>query len=226
MRCDLRILYSAYQNAPQRLDDIVAAHLAALRRVPAPVSEQEAAQSLLPLLNQATFLEEVGKQRISAPIHRPFAAGLVITYVLDAPGYRAYMNQEMLSKIDAAPDEVLDTVHRLALDNLRKLIRRGDTRTAGVGDQTVIACETRDGYAATRLLLPDLMATWAERVPGQMLIGIPNRDFLVAFSDRNPQLVANMTRQIRRDAKRREHPLTPQVLVWQAGRISELDLRH
>lgn len=109
---------------------------------------------------------------------------------------------------------------------MRKRTNRRDTHAFGKGDQTILACETKDGFAATRVLLPDLMATWAERLPGRMVIGIPNRDFLIAFSDRDPQHVATLARQVRRDAKRREHPLTPELLVWQAGRITELSPKH
>lgn len=58
------------------------------------------------------------------------------------------------------------------------------------------------------------------------LIGIPNRDFLIAFSDRDPQHVATIAGQVRRDAKRKEYALTSKLLVWQGGRISELDPLH
>jgi uncharacterized protein YtpQ (UPF0354 family) len=89
----------------------------------------------------------------------------------------------------------------------------------------MVVCETRDGYAATRVLLPDLMATWAERIPGRMLIGIPNRDFLIAFSDRDPAHVATIARQVRRDAAQRDHPLCADLLLWQNGRIREYYLK-
>jgi hypothetical protein len=70
-------------------------------------------------------------------------------------------------------------------------------------------------------LLPDLMAKWAERIPGRMLIGIPNRDFLIAFSDRNPTHLAAIAGQVRRDAAKRDHPLCADLLVWQDGQIKE-----
>lgn len=226
MRCDLESLYATYQNSPQRLDDIVAAHLAALRKVPAPPGEQEMMESTLPLLNPTGFLAALRQQQIREPMHRPFAAGLIVTYVIDMPQARAYVNEGMFAKLDAEPDELLDALHTFALDNLRKRTRRRDTQAFGAGDQTLMVCETSDGYGATRVLLPDLMETWAKRIPGRMLIGVPNRDFLIAFSDRDPEHVAAITRQVRRDVRRMEHALTPELLVWQAGRISALDPRH
>jgi hypothetical protein len=57
-------------------------------------------------------------------------------------------------------------------------------------------------------------------------LGIPNRDFLIAFSDRNPAQVAAMARQVRIDAKKQDHPLSAQLLVWQEGKIREFRRRH
>jgi uncharacterized protein YtpQ (UPF0354 family) len=112
-------------------------------------------------------------------------------------------------------------VHAHALENLRQRTTSQDYHTHGLGDRAMIVCETHDGYAATRVLLPDLMAEWARRIPGRTLIGIPNRDFLIAFSDRDPAHVAAIARQVRRDAARRDHPLCPDLLVWRDGQARE-----
>jgi hypothetical protein len=52
-----------------------------------------------------------------------------------------------------------------------------------------------------------------------MLLGVPNRDFLIAFSDRDPEQVAAITQQIRRDAAQREGGLTAELLMWRNGRV-------
>ncbi len=70
MRCDLKRLYSTYQQTPDRLDDIVAAHLAALGQVPAPApppTEKEALE-VLPAAAQPGRLAGCG-----APAGRPAA---------------------------------------------------------------------------------------------------------------------------------------------------------
>ena len=185
MRCKLDTVYQAYLNSPHRLDEIVQVHLNALRQVPPtppPPTEKEAAESLLPLLNRPELLEHVPRQDASPPVHRPFVPGLIITYVFDFPHHRAYVNENILAKMMDGPETTFDIIHEYALHNLRLRTTSGDYHTHGLHDQTMVVCETRDGYAATRVLLPDLMATWAERIPGRMLIGIPNRDFLIAFS--------------------------------------------
>lgn len=222
MRCDLKRLYSIYQQTPDRLDDIVAAHLAALRQADAPrppLSEKQALESFLPLLNPAAWLDTMRQQGAEPPVHRPFVAGLVINYVFDLPDARAYIQQEMYEQFLSAPDATAERVHEMALENLRKRTSRRDTKAYGMGDGTLMICETKDGFAATRVLLPELMATWAERIPGRMLLGVPNRDFLIGFSDRDPQQVGAIAQQIRRDAAQREGSLTKDLLMWQKGRV-------
>ena len=224
MRCKLDTVYQAYLNSPHRLDGIVEAHLSALRSVPPtppPLTEKQATEALLPMLNRAELLEHVQRKDAPPPVHRPFVAGLIITYVFDFPDYRAYVNENMLAQMMNGLEFTFDAIHECALENLRLRTTSRDYETYGLRDKTMVVCETRDGYAATRVLLPDLMATWAERIPGRMLIGVPNRDFLIAFSDRDPAHVATIAGQVRRDAARRDHPLCADLLLWQNGRIRE-----
>jgi uncharacterized protein YtpQ (UPF0354 family) len=222
MRCDLKRMYSVYQQAPDRLNDIVAAHLAALGQANAPrppLSEKQALEAFLPLLNPAAWLDTVRQQGAEPPVHRPFVAGLVINYVFDLPDARAYIQQGMYNEFLSAPEATPEVIHDMALENLRKRTSRRETKAYGMGDGTIIVCDTKDGFAATRVLLPELMATWAERIPGRMLLGVPNRDFLLAFSDRDPQQVGAMAQQVRRDAAQREGGLTAELLLWQKGRV-------
>lgn len=224
LRCDLNQIYEVYQTSPHRLDDIVQVHLEALRSVPPtppPPTEKEAAESLLPLLNRAEWLEQMQQQDVPPPVHRPFVAELVINYVFDMPHHRAYVNGDMLAKMMNSPGITFEVIHEYALENLRRRTTRGSYETHGLGDKAMIVCETHDGYAATRVLVPDLMAKWAKRIPGRMLIGIPNRDFLIAFSNRNPGHVAAIAGQVQQDAAARDHPLCADLLVWRDGKVRE-----
>lgn len=222
MRCDLKRLYGVYQLQPDRLDDIVAAHLASLSQASQPqppLSEKQALESFLPLLNPRAWLDTVRQQGAEPPVHRPFVAGLVITYVFDLPQARAYLQQATYDKLLSAPDATPDVVYEMALANLRKRTDPRDSKTYGMGDQTIVICDKKDGFAAARVLLPELMATWAERISGRMLLGVPNRDFLIGFSDRDPEQVAGMIQQLRRDAAQREGGLTSELLMWRKGRV-------
>jgi uncharacterized protein YtpQ (UPF0354 family) len=228
MRCDLAPLYRAYQNAPARLDDIVQSHLAALNRTlltTAPPTEKEAAESLLPLLQQHQWLEQTGGRGVLPLVTRPFTANILVSYVFDLPHYRAYVNVETMSRMAQAPGASFDAIHDYALQNLRQRTSARGYQTHGIGDQTMIFYETDDGFAATRILLPEMLDTWHGRIPGTMLLGIPNQDLLLAFSDRHPTKTA-IARQIRRDCQRHKHPLFSGLLVWEKGLIKEYEPVH
>ncbi len=223
MRCDLDMLYGAYKNAPDRLDDIVQSHLTVLKRMPPlppPLTEKESAESLLPILQRGDWLEQTNKAGGIQLISRPFMAGLFVVYLFDHPQYRAYLTGNMIASFLAKSRASLNDVHGYALRDLRLRTTPEMVQAQGIGDNTLIVCETKDYFAATRILLPDLMKTWQSRIPGKMLLGIPNRDFLIAFSDRHPEKTA-VIQQIRADFKSKPFPLTPELLVWQLGQIRE-----
>lgn len=228
MRCDLAPLYRAYQNAPERLDDIVQSHLAALKHTLAttpPPTEKEAANSLLPLLQQRQWLQQNDKRGVLPLATRPFTANILVSYVFDMPSYRAYVNIDMMSRMTHVPGTSFEDIHNYALQNLRRRTSAQTSQTHGIGDKTMVFCETDDGYAATRILLPELLDAWHGRIPGNMLLGIPNRDLVLAFSDRHPAKTA-VIRQIRRDCQRHKHPLFPSLLVWEEGLIKESQPVH
>lgn len=228
--CNVSKAYQAYQGSPHRLDDIVAAHLSVLQNMAPlapPPTEKEAAESLLPLLQQTRWLKQpklqnnVPRDEGTVPVFsRPFVRGVVITYIFDFPEHRAYVNTNIWAQITQNGQVPAETIHEYALENLRLRTIPNTYQTFGVGHKTMIVCETDDGYAATRVLLPDLMEKWSKRIPRRMLIGIPNRDFLIAFGERHPDRKA-LVRQIRCDARQRDHPLSRHLLVWENGKIRE-----
>lgn len=226
VRCKMEMLYNAYGQAPNRLDDIVAAHLSALAKLPpmpAPPSAAGFRAHLLPMLNQRSRLDALQRPELPAPLHRPFPGGLVVTYVIDQPQTMAYVNARWL-EMAGAPGLTVDELHVLAIENLRT--RPQGYEVHGVGDQRMIICKDLDGYTACRVLLPDLLDDWASKVNGRLLLGIPNRDFLVGFGDRDPQHVAAMARQVRIDTAKMPRPLTHSLLVWQDGRLREVQPLH
>ena len=225
LHCNLEMPYEAFLNAPERLDAVIAAHLAALPHVPAPLTEKEASQSLIPLLQQLKWLKQVLRREATPPAQRPFAGDLFITYAFDFPTHRTYLNEELMAKMTGSGTIIADSLHNEALQNLRMQMSSEDYEMHGFADGTFITCNTQDGYASSRVLLPELMQKWDKRIPGRMLLGIPNRDFLIAFSDRNPQQ-NNFIRQIRLDARKQDNALSPNLFVWQDNRVQLFQPKH
>lgn len=224
-RLNLQTTYQAYKNSPDRLDEIIATHLRVLRQLPPPLpapTEEEAAESLLPMLQTTPWLVDMQIQAPEPLLHRPFLTGLAIVYIFDMPTARAYVNQSMVQEIFDSGSS-LDDIHAYALNNLRKRVKNYKLQTHGSLYQTMISCETHEGYAAVQVLLPEIMEQWARRIPGKMLIGIPNRDFIIAFSEKNPAGVASLARQVSKDASSRQYALYGRLLAWRNGEIREYE---
>lgn len=224
-RLNLSTAYHAYTKAPSRLNDIVGAHLKVLHHLPPPPptpTQQEAAESLLPVLQTDQWLVDMQIQQTEPLLYRPFLTGLVVVYVFDMPVARAYVNRYLMTEIFAGSGN-LDDIHAYALNNLRKRVKGYKVQTHGSLYQMMLSCETHEGYAAGQVLLPDIMDQWARRIPGNMLIGIPNRDFIIAFSEKNPAGVANLARQVSKDASSQQYPLYGRLLAWRNGEIREYE---
>jgi hypothetical protein len=55
------------------------------------------------------------------------------------------------------------------------------------------------------------------------VIGVPNRDFMIGFSDANPDILQRIAQQIQADAAAREHGITDQLFTLDASGIREYE---
>ena len=88
-------------------------------------------------------------------------------------------------------------------------------------EQRLFIYNSGDGYDAARLLLSDVLSGWARDLPGQLVIGIPNRDFLIAFSDVNPEILRAVAAQVQADAVQQQYGLTEQLFTLENGIVKE-----
>jgi uncharacterized protein YtpQ (UPF0354 family) len=150
--------------------------------------------------------------------YRPFLADLIITYVIDEPQSVAYINERHLERWQVGEHQL----HEYALANLAARTKeRAKFLISGEGAQRLIIAHSQDGYDATRLLLPDLLVSWQPHFPGNMVIGIPNRDFLIAFSDADESILTSIAHQIQLDSVQREYGLTDQLFTIEDGQVRE-----
>jgi len=83
------------------------------------------------------------------------------------------------------------------------------------GAPRALIVNTQDGYDASRLLLPNVREAFTEELGEQYLVGLPNRDFLIAFSERDEETAAGIIRQVKHDYQRMHHPIT--ATIYRAG---------
>lgn len=217
---NLHRYYQAYAALPHRLEQVIESYVDVILEMGDPdrltdTGLQQVVDRILPLLKPRDYLKVTKGTKAPSLVHRPYLAGLVTTYVIDMQHSMAYVNEDHLARWGTEIEEL----HELALANLAAKTGPDTYKVHRSGARTLCICQTLDGYDATRILLPDLMAEWAGRVPGRLLLGIPNRDFLIGFSDRDRDIVRQITAQVRRDARERDHGLTDQIFTWQGGEV-------
>jgi uncharacterized protein YtpQ (UPF0354 family) len=218
---DLGNFYMAYKRDPSQIDVVVqtfARTLLGIQPDRATSDYAELSGRVYPILKPIDMLAEVRERKLPMLAYREFLADLMIAYVIDEERSFAYINEDHLERWKIS---IVD-LHQQAIDNLRRRTDERATYTAvGAGEQRLFIFNSGDGYDATRLLLSDVLADWAREVPGRLVIGIPNRDFLIAFSDANSEVLRGVAAQVQSDAAQREYGLTEQLFTLANGVVKE-----
>lgn len=214
-------LFNAYQAAtaitdPDEIDALI---MAFLHTLPLDASAldtldlEAVRERVFPMLKPAASLEGVSASIADPdkrPVYRSWEAGLVIALVLDAPDNMTYLRQCDLARWRIDFDSLLE----LALENLEAASEGLPLRMSQSPDEdspsAFIVIDSGDGYDATRILLPRQRDFLAKYLGPEYLVGIPNRDFLIAFTF---DLARQFAPLIRDDARQRQYPLTGQILL-------------
>lgn len=218
---DIRAFYAAYARDPAQLDVVVQNFVeAVLDMIPDRSTSDYAAlvDRIYPMLKPIELLVAVRERNLPMLAYREFLADLIVTYVVGEERSVAFINEDHLEHWSVSVQDL----HARALENLRRRTHdRVDYAAAGTGEQRIFIFNSRDGYDAARLLLTEILADWAREMPGNIVIGIPNRDFLVAFSDANPEILRGLAQQVQADAASREYGLTDQLFTLAGGVLQE-----
>lgn len=158
----------------------------------------EAKELLRPRLVSAEYLRP-------APdvLRRAFAPGVFVVYAVDYGRQVGFADRKGLEQWQVD----LDQVHDVAVTNLEALSKGIliDVRTTPGSRFAAIA--TGDSYDAARLALPQVRARLLSALDDPIFVGIPNRDFLVAWPAGSPQF-ATFVAQISKDFRQQPYAIT------------------
>jgi uncharacterized protein YtpQ (UPF0354 family) len=217
---DLTNFYTAYMRDPSQLDVVFETFVRVMLGIQPDRSTSNyaaLADQIYPMLKPLEMLVEVRERKLPMLAYREFLGDLMITYVVDEERSVAYINEEHLDRWEVSAQDI----HERSLANLRRRTEQIKYTTVGAGDQQLFIFNSGDGYDASRLLLSEVLAEWARVLPGNLVIGIPNRDFLIAFSDANPDILRAVAAQVQSDAAQREYGLTDQLFTLVKGVVKE-----
>ncbi|MBA3469694.1 MAG: DUF1444 family protein [Herpetosiphonaceae bacterium] len=216
---ELEHFYNAYRRAPAQLESILESLEGAVRSFApdrGPQLWDELEDRIYPMLKPVEMLAEVAERNLPQLIYRPFMSDMIVCYVIDEPDSVAFVNEEHL-KVWGVMET---TLYTRAVDNLRtKTLKPGTAEVTGDGAEMLFIYATLDGYDAARILLLDIMNEWSQIIPGHLVIGIPNRDFLIGFSDANPEILHRLALQIAQDSQTLDYALTDQLWTIVNGQI-------
>ncbi len=211
-------LYQTYCDSPSERDEVIADFLQS--RVfdetgGAPESFAQTRTKIMPQLVPHSLLEvrrQVGRDLAAVS----YVGELSIAFVIDEPDRYSYLQRSMTEDWGACDVELLTA----AVENLKRL----QTSTPrfqqfGTGMRTRLVWETYDGYDAARILLSRELAEMAALVPGNPVIGVPNRDYLVMFGDADPEFLTEVGAQVRECFEQHDYPLTARLLTLVDGNL-------
>lgn len=173
---------------------------------------------IMPMLTPAS----VWRESLSEFVSEPWIAGLRIMYVVDEQDAYWYIRESQATGwgLDATQ------LHDLSLRNLSEYFeRRSNEMTAvddpdGLGPRLLMPANA-DAYNSVRLLAQPFHRRLQRLLGPQFAIGIPNRDFFVAVSLKNTEMLDRVRGRVAADYKTMDHPLTDRILIVSTDGVSE-----
>lgn len=225
MQFGMANLYAQYQQSPLADDDferMIETKFTAIFQMvesnqdPIPVAWEDARDRLR--------LQLVSK-RVSTVGHAvtfPFAEDVTSSVVIDSPDGYAYVRPEDAERWEQTSVDLIE----IAKANL---VKASETLEVSLvpGGVKLLVIQTGDGYDAARILLREireiLLKELDEESSGAVYAGVPNRDFLIAWSTDTPDEVhEQLSETVAADAGRQSHPLSKHIFRVTADAIAPI----
>ncbi|MEY3173159.1 MAG: hypothetical protein RLZZ436_1073 [Planctomycetota bacterium] len=212
--------YRMYLQAPDQFRRIVLPGLTSLVRMqelsPAQLIPDfsEVRERILPMLAPDD------DSRHDERVRQPWVGGLSIGYVVDEDDSYRYIHRQMLENWDVTCDDL----HEAALENLQEYARSNPLSMTVVGEEDnpqMLMPVRPDAYNCSRILDPTFHQQLRELFGPQLVMGLPNRDFFVCVSLREPGLIQQVRQRVREDHATMHHPLTQRLLLISPDGVSE-----
>lgn len=181
------------------------------------VSWNDVKSKLRPQIFRSSLLKQKKQSMVSRPL--TFSKKLMEGFVIDSKNSFSYVTPRHLAswKVD------IDAVSKCAYENLDKASQdlKIEPNEANGKDARgkYVTISVPDGYAAARILLPEVRKRLQRDLGDHCFVAIPNRDFLIGWSPdftHKEKFIA----QVRKDFESRHHPLTPQIYEMEDNNIA------
>lgn len=152
---------------------------------------------------------------------RAFTDDISETLVIDYPQSTRYVRNGDVKQWGVE----FEIIRQIAHDSLWQSSRSIELRAEPPQDPTLpgkyVALTTHDGYDAARLVLPEVRQALARELGSPFYVAVPNRDFLVAWSN-DFAFFDQFAAQVRENFTTRSHQISPKVYRVQGDRIESV----
>ncbi|MGO0061559.1 DUF1444 family protein [Brevibacillus fluminis] len=167
-------------------------------------------ERVFPIMRHRSFLD--GAKGAPTIVSRHHTAETIVLYACDVGEGYFLISHAMLTEAGLSED----ALHRLALNNLRALPMK--SRTEELGGNRITFISPPDGYAASRILLDDLLESHETHKKGTHLgVAIPHQDVLIIADladEKGAQLLARLTMDF---ASKGDTPICPIPFLYEKG---------
>lgn len=153
-------------------------------------------------------------------VRMPWVGGLSVGYVVDEDDSYRFVLNRMLNSWSLSADDL----HDLAIENLRRYAADHPLEVTMVGDEEdprMLMPVKPDAYNCSRILDPGFHGRLRDLFGPELLVGVPNRDFFVAVTMKDRELIEQVQMRVNEDFATMHHPLTKRLLVVSADGVSE-----
>ncbi len=175
----------------------------------------ELRERLYPMLMDPVQIQAKGEGQM---VNGAIAEGLIVIYAVEEEGDKVrYVTYQDLRDWGVSHT----TVHITAVRNLqRKTEGLRINKLAGPdGSSPMYIWHVEDGFDAARILLESWLNDLAEAVDGQLVVGVPHRNWFVALGDDDPLLLKAVRKRVMAEHHSAEFPVSPFLYSWDGERL-------
>lgn len=170
----------------------------------------EIRERLYPLMMDPVQIQEKGQ---GGMLNGQIAEGLHAIYGIEEPNDKIrYVTYQDLHDWGVSHT----TVHVTAIKNLeRKTEKLRVTKLdRPEGGRPMFIWHAEDGFDAARILLPRWLTEFTLEVPGDLVLGVPHRNWMVAIGDEDPALVKMVQHRVQTEHRTADFPVSPYLYTW------------
>ncbi len=173
------------------------------------------ASQVVPRIKHRNFLAAVastGMPEDDRPYTEPLVGDLLVTYAFDLPEMFQMVRNRDLAELKLEPSRLREA----AVANLKSRVGQGGYQ----GDPPVLRVVLGNNFDACALLYDDLWAMLGQKIPPEIVVGVPHRDVVLLTTTASAKGGLERLRTMVADihAKDEVHGLTRDLFVWRQNR--------